>query len=238
MTILYTGELASNAGSLPSWIFLSNSVFVINTNNVSHIEVELTACDNRNATATAIFSVNITNSPPTAYAIGPLSTINNIYFSTVFEKADMFSDDDIDNGHPQILNYYIDNLPLFLTVSNENSTSFEVQGTPSDMDVGVHNITFRATDTFENTTNIFTLTVVQNYPPTANNVSNHLVHEGIDTVIDLDTFNFVDPEGESITLTVEPLVGTLLPIWIQYDSLANDLIISRPLLVQASLRKF
>ena len=153
------------------------------------------ASDDRNASATYSFIVDITNQAPEILGpISPLTAYDNISFTKTVNFSDYFRENDAQ----QSLNYFISGIPSFMT-ENLSGDTVTFTGNASTSLIGTnYTIQLAASDTYELSTINLTVNVIENEPPAAPQVTYPVtLLEGQQGTFTIDPFT--DAEGDSIT---------------------------------------
>ena len=155
------------------------------------------ANDDRNASATYSFVVDVTNEAPEVLGyLSPLTVYDNISFTKVVNFSDYFQENDVS----QTLHFSIANIPSFVTkVFSGDVVTIQVNASINDIN---QNFTLHlvANDMYEQSSIDLTIEVLENEPPVAPNVTYPIsLLEGQQGTITVPSFT--DAESNPITYT-------------------------------------
>ena len=155
------------------------------------------ANDDRNASATYSFVVDVTNEAPQIIgSLSPLTVYDNISFTATVNFSDYFQENDAQ----QSLHFSCSGVPSFMANSSIGDV-ITFTGNASSALIGSNfTIQLIANDGYEQSTLNFTINVVENEPPAAPHVTLPVsLNEGQQGTL---TFpSFTDAESDSITYT-------------------------------------
>ena len=177
------------------------------TPNLSHAnqlhKVRLRAIDKSGSTANQQFDIEvvIVNTPPSITS----SPVTNAADGELYQYNIVASDPDASDQ----LTFTVTNLPEWLTLTDNNNKTATLSGTPSNQEVGTHDVALRVTDAVgANDTQIFTITVSNNNdPPFFTSTARTVATEDTEYIYNITTS---DPDiGDSRTLSAIDLPGWL-----------------------------
>jgi hypothetical protein len=176
--------------------------------------VTITATNNNGYSGRQIIEVDITNTAPGM--LGPVASITeyeNITFTHTVDMANVFTESDPN----QSLTFSITNKPTWLTESQAGDI-FTISANASYSEVGDHDVTFRASDSYDYIEHNLTITIDPNDAPVASTglTRTILSFEGKN---ESTTFSaFTDPENDAETYSMTNDDGTPInTTWITFD---------------------
>jgi large repetitive protein len=228
-------EATSTPGTLPTWITFSGGVYTISTSVISNEEITLTATDIHGGTNSEKFNVTIYNTTPTVNTSPNYSGVNDTAISHVVDLTTVFADPEVTSGY-QSYSFIVANLPTFLTYS-VSGTELTITGTPTTGDTGSYSIDLTANDGYASATSVFTVQISLNTPPYVTNVQNIQTLENQLTTFDMNSFGFIDDEGDILSYTMKFSNGTTFDSapWIIFDNSTMQLNITPPSSSSASM---
>ncbi|MFA9283729.1 putative Ig domain-containing protein [Comamonas sp. SY3] len=184
-------------------------------------DVYVVAKDSANNTSSVIkvdvTTASVNNPPVVSIPVPALSAAQSNYFSFIV-PAGTFADPDGDtlaltatliDGSP---------LPAWLTF---NATTGTFSGTPSNANVGLINIKLTATDSGNasvSTTLSLTVTNVNDAPVVATPIPVIGVLQDTSLNFTVPAGTFVDPDGDTLTLSATLADGSALPAWLTFNT--------------------
>ncbi|MHB1089254.1 MAG: putative Ig domain-containing protein, partial [Acidimicrobiales bacterium] len=229
-TLAYAAKL-SNGQSLPAWLAFDpvTRTFsgVPTAGDVGDITIEISASDSANQVVKDIFAVKVRlandTSPLLNHPIADQSLVQHQAFE--FSLApDTFVDADpgdslryaatLDGGQP---------LPTWILF---DATNLRFTGTPPADVVGDVGIAVTATDTRGRTSvGTMTLTVndVNDPPKLTQTLPDQVILQGGSLSLQLAPSLFIDPEGDTFSVTLSTKNGDPLPDWLTYDEASRTL---------------
>jgi hypothetical protein len=225
VTFTFDTPTLKNGDNLPSWITFDSTskIFTATTDSLGNVEVRVTG---RMGTSSIYqdFNVSITNSQPLVNSIlSPIEFYENMTLN--YPQDLQFAFVDLDPN--QYLSFSFLNVPTFLNSTLLNTTLI-LDGFPSLSDVGVYNLTVRATDTFSYTDQNLTIVIKENFSPTPPATFSDInVFEGVSHIHTVEAFT--DAESNPITYSMTFSNGSALDSsWITFDGPTRNVSVTAP----------
>ena len=154
-------SLSITASALPAWLILattpgSNTATLSGTPgnaDIGNHSIELTVTDaaGSSATQTLLVSVAAINQKPVITSPAPTTATEDLFFSQLITAGDADGDS---------LSFSADNLPAWLSLTDNGDGTATLQGTPGNADVGVNSFAINITDGDLSDTQIIDIDVV------------------------------------------------------------------------------
>ncbi len=216
--ILTYEAMRENGVSLPSWLsFDSNSLIFSGTPPEFVFEsIKLTAADPYGATASEIFSINVTNSAPyVSEQVPTQEAILGIPYSYAF-SSNTFTDPDAHQLYYTATNNGTSPLPLWLAFDAPTRT---FSGLAELSDKGSLLIELTADDTFGGKASAHFQMQATNHPPThSTSINDQTVIPGEELNFSLPLDTFTDPDGHPLTYSASVGGSSSLPSWLTFTS--------------------
>lgn len=220
-TLALSATLADGS-ALPAWLTFNAATHTFSGTpgnaDVGVISIKLTATDPGNASASTTFSlfvVNVNDAPAVSIAIPAQSVTENANLSFTV-PAGTFTDPD---GDILTLSATLADgsaLPAWLTF---NAATKTFSGTPGNSDVGSISIKVTASDGDASVSTTFTLNVVlANDAPQVSGVvpPQSVAQDGSFSLL-IPPGLFIDPDGDTLTLSATLADGSALPAWLTFN---------------------
>ncbi|MCD4829760.1 MAG: putative Ig domain-containing protein, partial [Candidatus Cloacimonetes bacterium] len=218
----YSAEL--NGGSaLPPWIVFWGTqrlfVFTPSASEVGTWLIDVTATDLAGGAVTDTFALLVTSVVNQApyFTSAPVTTAleDELYVYNVTAE-----DDSINFG----LTLAASTLPAWLSFTDNGDGTGLLTGTPTNTEVGDHNVVLTADDDIFTplTEQAFTISVgnVNSLPYVANPIPDHTTFEDASYAFTFDADTFADPDiGDVFTYTASQSDGSPLPAWLFFNAI-------------------
>ena len=215
-SLTYTATLSSG-NALPSWLSFDASTRTFSgtptNSDVGSIDVKVTATDGSSASVSDTYALTVTNvnDVPEFTSEPILSAVEDSEYTYFVSISDP------DFGDRVFVT--ADKIPSWL---NYNSTLKKLFGTPSNAEVGEHDVQFSVTDSSGASPNpqAFTISVknVNDKPTLEIPLSDKIFEEDkfAEFTVDASTFADIDPD-DTLTLSAALSSGAELPSWLNFD---------------------
>ena len=215
-SLTYTATL-SNGNSLPSWLSFDASTRTFSgtptNSDVGSIDVKVTATDGSSSSVSDTYALTVTNvNDAPEFASEPiLSAVEDSEYTYFVSISDP------DFGDRVFVT--ADKIPTWL---NYNSTLKKLSGTPSNAEVGEHDVQFSVTDSSGASPNpqAFTISVknVNDSPTMEIPLSDKVFEEDKFAEFTVDALTFADiDQDDTLTLSAALSSGAELPSWLNFD---------------------
>ncbi|SKC23340.1 Putative Ig domain-containing protein [Kosakonia radicincitans] len=212
----------SDGSALPAWLSFEPATRTFSgtpgNGDVGNLTIRVTATDGSNASVSTTFGLVVTNvndAPVIGATIAPQSIAQDGSLSFTV-PAGTFVDPD---GDPLTLSATLANgnpLPAWL---HFDPATGSFSGTPGNADVGNLNIRITASDGSASVSTSFSLMVtnVNDAPVLSTPIPPQSVAQDGSFNLTVPAGTFVDPDGDTLTLSATQADGSALPAWLRFD---------------------
>ncbi|PTA93648.1 hypothetical protein CWM66_06445 [Kosakonia sp. H7A] len=220
-TLTLSAKLADGS-ALPAWLSFEPATRTFSgtpgNGDVGNLTIRVTATDGSNASVSTTFGLVVTNvndAPVIGATIAPQSIAQDGSLSFTV-PAGTFVDPD---GDPLTLSATLANgnpLPAWL---HFDPATGSFSGTPGNADVGNLNIRITASDGSASVSTSFSLMVtnVNDAPVLSTPIPPQSVAQDGSFNLTVPAGTFVDPDGDTLTLSATQADGSALPAWLRFD---------------------
>ncbi|MDD7994187.1 putative Ig domain-containing protein, partial [Kosakonia radicincitans] len=220
-TLTLSATLADGS-ALPAWLSFEPATRTFSgtpgNGDVGNLTIRVTATDGSNASVSTTFGLVVTNvndAPVIGATIAPQSIAQDGSLSFTV-PAGTFVDPD---GDPLTLSATLANgnpLPAWL---HFDPATGSFSGTPGNADVGNLNIRITASDGSASVSTSFSLMVtnVNDAPVLSTPIPPQSVAQDGSFNLTVPAGTFVDPDGDTLTLSATQADGSALPAWLRFD---------------------